>query len=149
MNGDLFNIAQPTVSKIVKKVTRAICKLRPRFIKMPESSTEISEIKKKFYNMVEPHGIPNVIGLIDCTHIKIFSPGGSEAERFRNRKGYFSINVQVVGNVDLSIMDIEARWPGSSHDSYIFDMSAIKVCSIFIYVIQNMHFRSFFILFSR
>lgn len=31
---------------------------------------------------------PSVIGAIDCTHIKIQSPGGGDqAELFRNRKG--------------------------------------------------------------
>lgn len=77
--------------------------------------------------MVDPHGIPNVIGLIDCTHVKVFSPGGEDPERYRNRKGYFSVNVQAIGSHNLKIMDIVARWPGSTHDSYIFDMSPIKV----------------------
>uniref|UniRef100_A0A336MB16 CSON012463 protein n=1 Tax=Culicoides sonorensis TaxID=179676 RepID=A0A336MB16_CULSO len=94
---------------------------------MPSNSEELAEIKQRFYRMVRPHGIPNVIGLIDGTHCKIYSPGGVDAERYRNRKGYFSINVQVVGGPDLKVLDIEARWPGSAHDSYIYDMSCIKM----------------------
>lgn len=87
--------------------------------------------------MIQPHGIPNVIGLIDCTHVKIYSPGGLEAERFRNRKGYFSINVQCVGDFNLKILDLVASWPGSSHDSHIFDMSVVKV-NRFIYLLNRM-----------
>ena len=45
---------------------------------------------------------------------------------FRNRKGYFSINVQVVSNSNLEITDIVARWPGSVHDSTIFNNSRLK-----------------------
>lgn len=127
VNADMFNVVQPTISKIVKKVTRVLCELRPQFIQMPTTDQNITLTKRNFFNMVDPNGIPGVVGLIDCTHVKIESPGGVDAERFRNRKGYFSVNVQVIGNVDLSIMDIEARWPGASHDSYIFDMSAVKV----------------------
>lgn len=58
--------------------------------------------------------------------ISIFS-GGEEAEMFRNRKGFFSINVQAVCNSDLQFQDIVARWPGSTHDATIFDSSHLKV----------------------
>lgn len=42
--------------------------------------------------------MPGIGGCIDCTHIghiKIQNPGGPDGEVFRNRKGYFSLNVQV------------------------------------------------------
>jgi len=41
-------------------------------------------------------GLPGVIGAIECTHVPIQSPGEDDAEIYRNRKGYFSINVQLV-----------------------------------------------------
>lgn len=46
--------------------------------------------------------------------------GGETAERFRNRKGFFSLNVQAICNANLEIMDIVARYDGSTHDSRIF-----------------------------
>ncbi|XP_018406677.1 PREDICTED: putative nuclease HARBI1, partial [Cyphomyrmex costatus] len=52
---------------------------------------------------------------------------GDDAEVFRNRKSYFSFNVQVVVNADNEIMDIVARWPGSVHDSTIFQNSNLKM----------------------
>nr|CAI5847400.1 unnamed protein product [Callosobruchus analis] len=58
--------------------------------------------------------------------MRLQSPGGPDAEVFRNRKGYFSINTQVVGNNNLKIMDIVARWPGSAHGQTIFNSSRIK-----------------------
>jgi hypothetical protein len=39
-------------------------------------------------------GFPDVIGAIDCTHIKIADPTVNE-EEYVNRKGFHSINVQV------------------------------------------------------
>lgn len=56
----------------------------------------------------------------------IFFLGGDDAERFRNRKGYFSINVQTLADPKLKIQNIVARWPGSAHDSMIFNNSRLK-----------------------
>ncbi|CAH1970137.1 unnamed protein product [Acanthoscelides obtectus] len=66
-----------------------------------------------------------ITGSIDCTHIKIQSPGGDDAEVFRNRKGYFSLNVQTVSDAKLKILNIVCRWPGSTHDSAIFQNSRL------------------------
>lgn len=39
---------------------------------------------------------------------------------------FFSINVQAVCNYNLKISNIVVRWPGSSHDSTIFNISRLK-----------------------
>lgn len=57
----------------------------------------------------------------------IYFVGGDIAENFRNRKGYFSLNVQVVCNSQMQIMDVVARWPGATHDSFIFNNSAVRM----------------------
>ncbi|KAJ8965269.1 hypothetical protein NQ317_005146 [Molorchus minor] len=85
---------------------------------MPISQQEIYSTKKKFLNLAR---FPRVIGAIDCTHIKnnftrFLFIGDNSAENFRNRKRYFSLNVQVVGDSDLWIRDIVCRGPGSTHD---------------------------------
>ena len=61
----------------------------------------------------------------DCTHVAISSPGGDQAETFRNRKGFFSLNVQAVCDARLTITNIVARWPGSVHDATIFNHSLL------------------------
>jgi len=91
--GDLINIHKSTVSRIIKRVTVEIAKFRPNFIKMPISTNELRAIQLGFYRM---KGFPKVIGAIDCTHIRIQSPNNNIGEKFRNRKGYFSLNVQAV-----------------------------------------------------
>jgi len=62
--------------------------------------------------------IPNVCGLIDGTHIEIQRPHVHE-ESFINRKSVHSINEQITGLSNHKITDVCARWPGSSHDSWI------------------------------
>ncbi|KAG8170662.1 hypothetical protein JTE90_001012, partial [Oedothorax gibbosus] len=71
-------------------------------------------------------GIPNVLGALDCTLIKIASPGGDTAERFRSRKSTFALNVQTLSDVELSIRNLVVRWPGSTHDSTILDHSYLR-----------------------
>nr|XP_022908870.1 putative nuclease HARBI1 [Onthophagus taurus] len=91
-------------------------------LRMP-TGDQIEKSQEQFYGKAR---FPRVIGSIDCTHISIISPGGPRAETFRNRKGFFSLNVQTVSSVDLKILDIVACWPGSAHDQHIFDNSLLK-----------------------
>ncbi|XP_063384401.1 putative nuclease HARBI1 [Cydia fagiglandana] len=48
---------------------------------------------------------------------------GENAEIYRNRKGYFSINTQAICSADLLFIDVVARRHGSAHDSLIWDSS--------------------------
>ncbi|GFW16307.1 putative nuclease HARBI1 [Trichonephila clavipes] len=69
-------------------------------------------------------GFPKVIGALDGTFVRIVYPGGEDAERFRCRKNYFALNVQTIVDSDLVIRNVDARWPGSAHDSTVFNNSA-------------------------
>ncbi|GBM07715.1 hypothetical protein AVEN_137596-1 [Araneus ventricosus] len=81
------------------------------------------KVSQQFYHN---SGFPAVYGAIDCSHIPIIYPGGDLAEVFRCRKGYFSLNVQTISDASLRIRDIVACWPGSTHDSTVFDNSHLR-----------------------
>ncbi|KAF0732995.1 Uncharacterized protein FWK35_00027709 [Aphis craccivora] len=121
--GNFIGVHKSTASRRVKLVSHVIATLRLQFIKFPDIENNIKKLKQDFYNIAK---FPMVIGAMDCTHIKIKSPGGDNAEAYRNRKGFFSINVQTICDANLKIQDIVARWPGSSHDSTIFNNSEIR-----------------------
>lgn len=121
--GDHINIHKSTVSRIIARITLHIASHAQVYIKMPRTRESILQNMSNFHRI---RGFPRVVGCIDCTHIKILSPGGENAEIYRNRKGWFSINVQAVCNTQLEITDIVARWPGSVHDSTIFNSSALR-----------------------
>ncbi|XP_039756277.1 putative nuclease HARBI1 isoform X2 [Pararge aegeria] len=114
---DAHRVSVPTVSRVVRKVSRAIVKLQPKYIKMPATTAEIENCQREFNKIAN---FPFIIGSIDCTHVKIQSPGGGDAEKFRNRKGYFSINVQTVSDSNLKVTNVVAHCPGSTNDSDIF-----------------------------
>lgn len=49
---------------------------------------------------MQKFGFPGVIGTIDCTHIAIIAPSIEDPVRpalpYYNRKGFYSLNVQMV-----------------------------------------------------
>lgn len=120
-SSDLSGVSKSTGCRVVRKVSVALASLRAHYIKMPDDE-EIPAIRQAFYEIAR---FPRCIGAVDGTHIKIQSPGCDNAEMFRNRKQFFSINVQTVADPFLKIRNIVARWPGSSHDSYIFRNSVL------------------------
>lgn len=93
------------------------------FINVSNNENEQVLIQQGFYNIAR---FPRVLLAIDCTHVRIQSPGRNQAEQFRNRKGYFSINVQMACDSKLKFRDVVARWPGSAHDSTIFSNSSLE-----------------------
>lgn len=121
--GDTFAVHKSTACSIVHRVTAAIAGLRDKYVSFPNNVRDRRNVMNQFYSVA---GLPGVIGAIDCTHVPIQSPGGDQAEIFRNRKGYFSINVQLISDQRGYVMDVVARWPGSVHDSTILDNSRIR-----------------------
>ncbi|XP_050066520.1 putative nuclease HARBI1 [Aphis gossypii] len=119
VNGDMFELSQSTISRIIKDVSLRIAKNLRTWVKFPLPN-QVEIIQQKFYQISK---FPGVTMAMDCTHIPISSPGGEQAEYFRNRKGWMSFNVQLIVGPDMEIFDVVARWPGSVHDSRIFQNS--------------------------
>ncbi|XP_046398096.1 putative nuclease HARBI1 [Ischnura elegans] len=121
--GELLGVSTSSVCRIIKKVSLHIAMLSEEFINFPSGREELNRLKEEFFAIAR---FPGIIGAIDCTHIPITSPGGGNAELFRNRKSYFSINVQAVCSPTLKLTNLVARWPGSVHDSTIFNNSFLR-----------------------
>ncbi|KAG0420100.1 hypothetical protein HPB47_003674 [Ixodes persulcatus] len=91
VKGDLVHVSQPTVCRTVKTVTTLIARVLFRRLVHFSASSEYHGVMRDFNAMGQ---FPGVTGCIDCTHVRIRSPGGDDAEVYRNRKGVFSLNVQ-------------------------------------------------------
>ncbi|GLV37058.1 hypothetical protein CBL_21394, partial [Carabus blaptoides fortunei] len=87
--GDFAGVnKKKTAGNKIWKVLQAVARQRRTFIKFPSTPNEISRAVSLFYHKAR---FPNVVGALDCTHVKIQSPGRDNAELFRNRKGLLSL----------------------------------------------------------
>lgn len=69
---DVGKMDKSTVCRIIKRVSHAIARLAPQYIKFPSSEEDINKTKNTFFDVAS---FPNVIGAVDGTHIRIQSPG--------------------------------------------------------------------------
>ncbi|KAJ3662506.1 hypothetical protein Zmor_006851 [Zophobas morio] len=124
VDGDLRGISQVTTSLTIKRVSIAIAEHLQEFIHFPNTPNGQRANIMAFHNI---RGFPSVAGCVDGTDIPIKNPGGNNAEVFRNRKGQFSLNVQVIAGPKLEILNIVVPHPGSTHDSVIFNRSSARI----------------------
>lgn len=120
--GDLINVHRTTAGRAFSNVVKALIALKPMYTSMPNTLEQCIAKKRSFYRF---GGFPNVIGAIDCSQIRIMCPSGPNSELYRNRKGWFSINTQVICDADMKILNVVSRWPGSTHDSRVWDNSNV------------------------
>uniref|UniRef100_A0A3Q2PDQ6 Putative nuclease HARBI1 n=1 Tax=Fundulus heteroclitus TaxID=8078 RepID=A0A3Q2PDQ6_FUNHE len=114
--GDAENLVKSVVCRAIRKVYLALKQCLGFFVAFP-SHLRPQVVKQNLFAIA---GFPNVIGAIDCTHIPIKAPPGPNEGDFVNRKGFHSVNVQMVCDSMHLITNVEAKWPGSVHDSRIF-----------------------------
>ncbi|XP_059211829.1 putative nuclease HARBI1 [Centropristis striata] len=116
--GDGSGLSKASVSRSVAAVTPILLRHARRHIRMP---TTRNEVHRGFHAMA---GIPRVIGVVDGTLIPIHNPSLMDP-CWIGRKHYAAINTQVVVDHDGLITDIVARWPGGTHDSFVWANSAV------------------------
>ncbi|XP_035852271.1 putative nuclease HARBI1 [Sander lucioperca] len=115
-------ISQHTMSRMLSSVLAAIRTLIPQYIQFPYDNAQQTMIKRGFYEIA---GIPNVIGAIDCTHVRLKPPSVNDYA-YINRKNYHSVNVQIICDARLCLLNVVARWPGGTHDAFIFEHSSVR-----------------------
>ncbi|XP_039591558.1 putative nuclease HARBI1 [Polypterus senegalus] len=99
------------MSRIMPHVLHAVISLTSQYITFPNTAAERTKIMTDFYNIA---GFPSVIGAVDCTHVALKAPTVDEFA-FVNRKGYHSINVQVICDAHLNLLNVVLRTAREGH----------------------------------
>nr|CBN82168.1 Putative nuclease HARBI1 [Dicentrarchus labrax] len=119
-SGDAENLNKGTICCTIRRVCLALKSFSNIFITFPGHRRPLY-FKEEFYKIA---AFPNIIGAVDCTHIRIKRPSGEHEGDYINRKSFHSINVQI-SDADCLVSNLEAKWPGSVHDSRVFRASPI------------------------
>ena len=122
MCGDVTGITKMSASRCVHSVSSALCRHLYEYIQFPTTEAQQRQVKADFHGIAN---FPNVLGSIDGSIIPIRGPVSDEPV-FVSRKGGHGMNVQIVNNAQLHITNIVARWPGSTHDSHIWNMCGLN-----------------------
>ncbi|XP_029838975.4 putative nuclease HARBI1 [Ixodes scapularis] len=109
-------MSQTSASRIINTVSGALCELAKSGIKFPATSRAALRTARGF---LEINGFPKVLGCIDGTHIAL-KIAKQDQHIYRNRKGYDSLNVQAICNASNEITQLTVKWPGSTHDSFMW-----------------------------
>ncbi|XP_034239382.1 uncharacterized protein LOC117644222 [Thrips palmi] len=116
---------ESSVSRFVREITDALNHpdVLTRFIRFPLTAEERAPIIARNERL----GLPRVLGLIDGTLVRLSQlPHDIERQAFFSRKGFLALNVQVICDSDLNIMNVDARFPGSCNDTYVWNASAAR-----------------------
>ena len=121
VDADILGIDKSSVCRVVLDFCNSIVSNKERFVKFPFTDEEKNGNKLKFFHI---EGFPSCILSIDGFHVRICTPFEDE-NSFVCRKGYHSINCQTMSDADMKFADFVVRWPGCTHDSFIFRSSEV------------------------
>lgn len=124
-----FALSQPAVSRCIAEVTDLmVTHLLNQWVKFPTTRNEFNTLKQDFTE--ELPLFRNLVGIIDGTQIQIVAPSQHHevhpAAPYYCRKGYYSINAQIICDAQKKILYMNAKFPGSVHDSAIWISSTVR-----------------------
>ncbi len=113
---NLFGIGISTVHSITEDFISAVKEiLTPKYIKFPSGE----RLKRVIDYFEKRRGFPQVVGLIDGSHIPIIAPTENPAD-YHNRKGFYSVVLQGIVSENYLFSDVFVGYPGKAHDARVF-----------------------------
>ncbi|CAH3175390.1 unnamed protein product [Porites lobata] len=92
--------------------------MTPKYIRFPVTDVECLAAMATFND--QP--IPNCVGTIDGSHIRIIRPHNYSTDYY-NLKGYYSVLLQAVCDGNCKFLSLSCGHPGSIHDATMMRIS--------------------------
>lgn len=118
--GERFGLAVSSVLNYFYQMIQAIVDKIGSHIQLPNAE-ERKEISDDFYAQSQ---IPNIVGAIGCSHIRIKQPPGDSTDYY-NHKSFHSIILQAICDHKLRFVEIFVGRPGRMHNASVFRSSPI------------------------
>lgn len=118
--GDIFGVSKATVCMCIRRVSQVLSNSLNGVVSF-EDQRGADATKRQFFDRF---GMPGVIGCVDGTHVRIVCPSQYEGV-YVCRKGYHSINIQLICDYNLKILNTVIKHPGSAHDARILRESMV------------------------
>ncbi|GBG73101.1 hypothetical protein CBR_g12817 [Chara braunii] len=113
-----LDIGRASAITAVRDVTVALLAAYPDKISWP-TSLQKAVVLRAFADK----GFPTCHGCIDCTHIYVDKPANANGEDYCDRKRRFSVQAQVVVDMNLCVLDVFMGYPGNEHDMRMLHLS--------------------------
>ena len=118
----LFGVCKFTVHRCIRRVSQAICSspVLEELIRWP-TPAEQQAISDAIENVSM---IKGCLGFIDGTHIRLTSILNKDTD-YINRKGFPSVQLQLIVDDSMIIRDTYCGWPGCTHDARVYRNSPV------------------------
>ncbi|KAG4072230.1 hypothetical protein HA402_005952 [Bradysia odoriphaga] len=117
-------MSQSNVSKCIRGYSYAITtKIMDQFVKFPEN---IEEVKHLHDELQQSADYPGAFAFVDGSLIALSAVSHLIEHAHVSRKSFHAINTQFVCDIRMRFLSVNARYPGSTHDSLIWRASLVN-----------------------
>ncbi|TSK20273.1 Protein ALP1-like [Bagarius yarrelli] len=118
---DALGLEHASASDAVNTVSKVLEDMSTDFITFPATYDARMGVAQGFKYI---SGIPNVVGVLGSLHVHV-KPSPSEEHLFLNRRGYHSVMVQIISDVDGNLLSVEQCCPGGTGEQAVWESSSI------------------------
>lgn len=118
---DALGLEHASASDAVNTVSKVLEDMCPHFITFPGTYDDRMGVAKGFKDI---SGIPNVVGVLSWLHVHV-TPCPAEESLFLNTRGFHSVMVQIISDVDGNLLSVEQCCPGGTQEQTVWESSDI------------------------
>ncbi|XP_036402774.1 putative nuclease HARBI1 [Megalops cyprinoides] len=122
---DMIGLSEVAISRAVHIVSALLSDKAEDFITFPNGYNDRVLLAQEIQRFC---GMPNVVGVLGCMHVRIKPPPGEEI-RYLNFMGHYSTMFQMICDSQGNLLSVENQWPGSTSEQNVWESS--KICQQF------------------